>query len=773
MLTKDERKRIRVACNACRRKKIRCNGEPSCQHCTLAKDGPCVYELRRAPTSTRPRVLKKTMESLDERVRRLEAAVTSLSAKMGMADPLGNINGAKLQSVLECDSGSDNDSEDSPFEAKAEWSKQKFPESKSTMYFGAHSIAGLFLESSLQWMENNLGPEHSSIMIPLRNMPVVFQMKARRLLLHWLDPAPMDAREKARMLICPFPQNPGPVLHLIKNHYVSLCLAEASNPRGMLLMFEKYYAHKNLTKPVLNVSTLLKMSVALLLAISSRVEAWVKESLPQPELAAGEYTPAELATLQNQLLNYVVAYYHRLSIIGEGQESVDALLELVQFIDKEYIAGEISHAILGLAIRLAYALGFHRIESYASLTEAEAQKRRYLWSLCRYLDMQTCFRTGRNPIINYSDISPEIQRFDIDPVIAYLRVEVFSRYFEAIFQCRFNSYSRLFSAPAKLSTFAELRENLDLLNQEMATSVMHLPQELHPVFYNDPEFKVPLRLEGLEDELNLTCLFTYFSHMMLINRMPLMMTFPDADESDKDRYKQLSLNSARTILYLVMAIDSDSFSGAFQSWAIFFPMIAFLHLLATCMSFPTSAEAISDLRLLIDVVVKVFNPPKPPKLVDAFKYSDMRSLILVLLKTVLKVTVTILESKTGVSIIGENSNLNDILFPTQDAFPELHGSFEALKQSMFSNSFVVSGKSPFVTDSPSSKSTLSPALFTNSTDGGCVTMASLVSTNDYDHDFGLLLADAQMENVLNSNEVMGNESDAALHQQSQYAQFLF
>lgn len=770
----NDRKRIRVACNACRRKKIRCDGQERCQHCIQAKEGPCVYELRPAPATTRLRVLKKTVEGLSVRVKQLEAAVATLSAKLGVANVLEYSNRAKSLGALESDTCSDYESDDGGF-VKEEWPHPTQNPKETVVFFGAHSLLGILLESLMQWMEKNLGPENSDILMPLRNMPVIFQAKARKLLLHWLDPAPMDARAKSRMLISPFPKDLAPVMHLMKNYYSTMCLVESASPGTMVRTFEKYYSHKNPTKPIFGVSTLLNMTVAFLQAITTRVEAWAKDSLPLPaSSASGEFSPSELAALQTQLLNYVVAYYHRLSIIGEGQESVDSLLLLVQFIDKEYVAGEISYLVLSLAIRLACGLGFHRVESYARLTPVEAQKRRYLWSLCRYLDMQTCFRTGRNPIINYSDISPEILRFDFDRLSMYLRMEALTRYFEAIFQCRFNSYLRLFSAPAKLSTFAELRENLDFLNLEMATSVGHLPEEIRPLFHDEPGFRLLPRLDSLEDELDLTCLLTYFSHMMLINRLPLMMTFPDCADQDTAPYRHLSLRSARTILHAVVALEPDSFRGSFRSWAIFFPMTAVLHLLATCMSFPTSAEAISDLRLLIDVVVKVFNSPKPAKVVEAFEYGDMSSLILVLLKTVLRVTVTILETKTGVSIIGKDSSLHDVLFPTQRAFPELYSNIESFKKTICPNSVVFSGKSPFAADSPGYRSLLSLALLTSSEapghDSSSGTLASLVSAMEYDYDFGLLLADAQVGNVLNVND--GGEFDL-FTPLNQYGQFFF
>lgn len=66
-----ERKRLPLACIACRRKKIRCSGEkPACKHCLRSRT-PCVYKVTARKAA--PRTDYMTM--LDKRLRRMEERV--------------------------------------------------------------------------------------------------------------------------------------------------------------------------------------------------------------------------------------------------------------------------------------------------------------------------------------------------------------------------------------------------------------------------------------------------------------------------------------------------------------------------------------------------------------------------------------------------------------------------------------------------------------------------------------------------------------------------
>jgi hypothetical protein len=66
-----ERKRLPLACIACRRKKIRCSGEkPACKHCSKSRI-PCVYKVttrKAAPRTDYMAMLDKRLKRMEERV---------------------------------------------------------------------------------------------------------------------------------------------------------------------------------------------------------------------------------------------------------------------------------------------------------------------------------------------------------------------------------------------------------------------------------------------------------------------------------------------------------------------------------------------------------------------------------------------------------------------------------------------------------------------------------------------------------------------------------
>lgn len=78
-----ERKRLPLACIACRRKKIRCSGEkPSCKHCMRSRI-PCVYKVTQRKAAPRT----DYMAMLDKRLKRMEERVIKIIPKEEMTDP--------------------------------------------------------------------------------------------------------------------------------------------------------------------------------------------------------------------------------------------------------------------------------------------------------------------------------------------------------------------------------------------------------------------------------------------------------------------------------------------------------------------------------------------------------------------------------------------------------------------------------------------------------------------------------------------------------------
>ncbi|KAK3174126.1 hypothetical protein OEA41_001370 [Lepraria neglecta] len=79
-----ERKRLPLACIACRRKKIRCSGEkPSCKHCMRSRI-PCVYKVTARKAAPRT----DYMAMLDKRLKRMEERVIKIIPQEERPEPL-------------------------------------------------------------------------------------------------------------------------------------------------------------------------------------------------------------------------------------------------------------------------------------------------------------------------------------------------------------------------------------------------------------------------------------------------------------------------------------------------------------------------------------------------------------------------------------------------------------------------------------------------------------------------------------------------------------
>src|SRR5271163_3721428 len=77
-----ERKRLPLACIACRRKKIRCSGEkPACKHCLRSRI-PCVYKVTTRKAAPRT----DYMAMLDKRLKRMEERVLKIIPREDLPD---------------------------------------------------------------------------------------------------------------------------------------------------------------------------------------------------------------------------------------------------------------------------------------------------------------------------------------------------------------------------------------------------------------------------------------------------------------------------------------------------------------------------------------------------------------------------------------------------------------------------------------------------------------------------------------------------------------
>lgn len=702
-----------MACDTCRKKKIRCDGASRCLNCVQAKEADCHYENR---PPKKPRLNKagrksgKLIDFLNSRIERLENVILNLS------DRLGETAGTQQQLKANIDESLSSESEDeisssTRLSSEDEVSKPAKAErnpKQNELYLGTHSFISIMSSSSLQWIEDQLGPD-LALMMPLRNIPILFQAKARLFLMKWIDPPNYDAEGKKKLLELPFPEDSASVFAVLDSYYTSILHMHAV---GEVLrirhLFERYYKPN---RPKFRTPELLMMTIALLYSLVVETEHDLNLICSTPSSFHGQSSSTlhfNTWALQDQLLNYAVSYYYRLSVAGEGTETVEALLMFVSFLECNCISPQINSLILMPAIRFAYDLGLHRAETYVGLTHEAASHRRRLWWMCQHLDMEICFRGGKSPIINKSDVSAELldtDDLDFWAVTPKLKNTMLHFYFSRIVRVRSLSYEKLFLGTANLDTFAILANNLNSLNADMFNTAAALPEEMRPVFFNDPNFRKHLA-DKQSREINETSLavqLSFFSHMMVINRLPLLLSFPDGDTAKKTIYRNLSLNSARTVLELLKAYTRDNMSDSFYNWVTFFPLNAFLHLLAACMNYPHLPEAYNDLHLLIATSMEFFR--RGYRNLDYNSKFEICTLVKIVFKAMLKIVIVIFENKTGVQILEGNEELIAHLDLPRKTFPELYSSRDAFKL-LYIHYANVTGKLPFSTEPPMNNSPL-------------------------------------------------------------------
>lgn len=91
-----ERKRLPLACIACRRKKIRCSGEkPACKHCLRSRI-PCVYKVTTRKAAPRT----DYMAMLDKRLKRMEDRIIKIVPKCEQDTSVTNVVRGVVKPVL-------------------------------------------------------------------------------------------------------------------------------------------------------------------------------------------------------------------------------------------------------------------------------------------------------------------------------------------------------------------------------------------------------------------------------------------------------------------------------------------------------------------------------------------------------------------------------------------------------------------------------------------------------------------------------------------------
>lgn len=723
-------KRISVACDFCRNKKIKCDGSCPCSNCLQFKNESCNYSER-----TRKRKRAKpgglgTLTVLDSRLTRLESILGTLVDRL---EPLHakslavggeeddhqekkisiatskEINNKMLRpGSREADLASYSDSdlsslyEQSPFpEPEARPLEEKQPESASEMkyplrtrfelYLGSHSILSILLGNSLNHLMHFLKPEDHLALTPIRNLPTLFHLRMTRSLALWHRHFPQDPKSRINLYVRPLPNEPDLLLLLVKNYYPGVPLATMiCETQDVIQLLETYFSQKNHR---FKASELFIMSAAVCLSITCKFseEALIfsPTSDPEPDLpphVAAEFS--KLEKLKRELSSNCITYYFRLLILADGFETVQAFLLWIIYIELHEVALFVNFIILAVTIRHAHEQGLHRAEALEELPLLTKTKRKRVWNICLYLDMEMTFRQGKSPINNFTDIplqsvslveSESISALpnsffdttlDRQLLIQSVPSSSFDFYHTTLLvftKIRARSYSDLFAANVHFDNFGDFIYKLSLLNDEMF-SLADLMGKYRPRFYQDEACGGNSVAGEAIDTCYAVFHMNFFSHLMTINRLPFMIEDIDNPTVDVSQFRNYTLDSARTILMMCrqFSVSKRSF---WNDWAYWFPVSAFLCLARMCLNRPSRPETLNDIKLLVDSCMAISSYKKGGN-GTFFKYNGEKDILSsLMLRLILRVVVRSIECNTGHKVVDEKTR--QYLENTKNICPEL------------------------------------------------------------------------------------------------------
>lgn len=758
-----KRPRIQMACDHCRKKKVKCNGSIPCQNCSNVED--CIYSAHKerkrrtknSPASDSERSKTKTIEVLSNRLNSLESLLSNLVSRLDGLK-LSSATDASQKDIKAVASHSSNSSSDSestlnPTPPSSTEGKQadgrvairnkagdgeteklskfsslrikKKPTSKDIQVRKCQSYFCVISEKTKAWIKSRLRPQDLQLVFSIEKLPLLLNSSPLSLAKAWSNvpsnskheilprngaknqkPTPtIAAAASAEPGTCDFPLDSNLVYGLLNTYYKTIPNANLVVDLGMVVaLFDRYYSGQNQSstddqsgvrqdKSLFKYSELLIMNIALALAIENKSDVWNKFT----EL----YTLEDLNTLQEECFNNGVYFYERINIVCEGLITIQAIVLLYTFADVHYSTDfYINNMLTSVAIRFAQELGLNRVETYEDMSEEEADIGRKLWWYCHCLDMDSCYKTGKPPLINLQDVST-LTDMDVESPIGSIEnheelvevcfdqgVYVYSCHYTLLFnKVRNKSYYELFAASSqrKLSLLYDvLHKSIEMMNLDM----MELANSMHPCMRpsllnrpctsneSSPDFdKLYLSNKEYMDETNAMFKIQFFCHLMIINRVPLLVNFSDKIKSLSAGRK--ALDCARTVLLITLSVDPTKVSRINYELMEVISFIAFLTLLATHLQNLDDDKIPQDFDLLARFSMNVFS--RGTELFNAESWAKLRVLdckrvfMILLIRISLKILAGAYEAEKNFDLVGNNSEVSKHLNFYEEIYPEAFG----------------------------------------------------------------------------------------------------
>lgn len=576
-------------------------------------------------------------------------------------------------------------------------------------YKGTHvGVDMMFSEESIKWIRSKLRQEDQYITYPLETLSFYMSGWKKLFLSVWAEPEIRTAEEVAVLKRGIFPEDSKVVcemLALFDQVHMANFICEGT---FITELFDAHYSKE--TDPAkrrkLSYSELMVMSLVMALCLSVIVD---KRNLscyvPDPKnLHLDRLSVEELVALQEEVFMNSVFYFHRVSVISEGVTTIQALLLVVVYLETSWVTSDVNFAFTSTAVRYAQELGLHRFETFEHLPDKERLFRTRLWAACQYLDVEISYRMGKPPLVNIVDVStltpldpntiPDtLSRNELLTVIAqecrpgvvaqpHERAHMYNNfYLYKLSQIRSFTYHRLFSASVRYDSLKRIQEIVTGLNNSMFDLANSIDEKFRPRFFYEPEFEQCLQFfaedftfaSGAESLIVLH--LTYFHHISVINRIPWQVVTAETDSPplENAEFRKLSLDSARTILHIVRAVNRNCAPFFTINWLIVFPFVATMNLLSNCLNHSDDPECFKDLSLLIDVSMNFFGHYSPLASQQTTRLYYLRlHMADLLVRILMRIALKVVEERSNMNILSSNPGLRAHLECVEDKYPQFY-----------------------------------------------------------------------------------------------------
>ncbi|KAG7811026.1 hypothetical protein KL921_002654 [Ogataea angusta] len=654
-------KRASKACDFCRSKKIKCDGESFCKNCKN-HNIQCTYMYVAKKRSSRRRKsvnLSDVSESEsavfeNSKLKSHKGAPKDLEGRLdkleSMVHALLNKLEPETENSKETFVGESNSLDNCKPDTEPAGDSNANQADLEELYFGPLTTFSLFSAKGLKWLDSLL-PDSTPTKVLRRH--IITLMKAE----HQGKPTPNGIIANATWDVYPSAEIIEYLLSTIEPFFRDFYPMKAAEVHRL---FDKYLKYKSGLRPVntLHPSEILLMSSIMLHSCCVVSELIRTMNLPCP------MSLTHLQELERKLSESCLRLLLDQMVSHSNLLKLQALYLLVPISDicMDHHACTLSNALFA---RSALELGLHREESYLGGNQERRDQKIYLWWRAYVLDKEVCLKSGLPPILNDTDITtPPLPGFEefwampyerlpdgrhkreimrdrivakltslLDNAKQDLSFELYLTYDLAVISSR--TYQELFSATSLVrKTRSQITTTIESLLHDLECWRMCFPKRIRPgeaFHYLGSLTKATSVTDGIFlPFLVLSYNLKYYLLQIIISKTMLRLNwYSDHKHSHLSsnrnnqhaRFESIGLNAIRQILHIAYKIDKNN--QAYVYFATYYFMCAYVALIAEVLQNLNSPEVVEDVQLLFWVSKNYFAVGAIKSLLNHHKWQTM------------------------------------------------------------------------------------------------------------------------------------------------------